>query len=137
AGVGDGGVAKTGGERLAGSRLPAPRLALEEEGLRQAEAQEHRRREPFVDKIVDVGEAPGERLDVGHEPADLAGGLARDLERTQLIAAALDGPAWPPRRGPAWTACRCGRRRASRAARRCPRWGSPGARRPSATPRAP
>jgi len=42
-----------------------------------------------ADQVVDVGEPPGQRLDVGHELADLASRLARDLAR----AAAGNPPA--------------------------------------------
>ena len=51
--------------------LADPRLAFEQQGLRQAQGQEQRRREALVDEVVDVGETPGERLDVGrgrHHP---------------------------------------------------------------------
>jgi len=67
------------GQRLGGLGLADTRLAFEQQGLRQAQAQKHRRRQALVDEVVDVGETAGERLDVGHEPADLAGGLTRDL----------------------------------------------------------
>ena len=38
-------------------------------------------REALVHEVVDVGETPGERLDVGCEPPQLACGLTRDLRR--------------------------------------------------------
>ena len=47
--------------------LADARLALEQQRLRQAQAQEHRRRQALVDEVVDRGEAPGQRLDVGDE----------------------------------------------------------------------
>ena len=58
--------------------LADARLALEQQRLRQAQAEEHRRREPLVDEVVDGAEPLRERLDVGHEAPDLAGRLARD-----------------------------------------------------------
>ena len=64
-------------EGLGGLGLADTRLALEQERLRQAQAQEHRGRQALVDEVVDVREASGERLDVGYERADLVGGVAR------------------------------------------------------------
>ena len=49
--------------------LADARLALEQQRLRQAEAEEHRRRQALVDEVVDRREPPGERLDVGDDPA--------------------------------------------------------------------
>ena len=69
-------------QRLGGLGLADTRLALEQQGLRQAHAQKHRCREALVDEVVDVSQTPGERLDVGHELADLAGRLARDFARS-------------------------------------------------------
>ena len=80
-------MSSTSGERLGGLGLADARLALEQQRLRQAQAQEQRRREALVDEVVDVGEPPGERLDVGHEPADLAGRLARDLPHADGVSA--------------------------------------------------
>ena len=50
-----------------------------------------------------------------------ASSLRPPRQRRRIIAAARAAPASPPRRAPGCTACRCGRRRASRAARRSPR----------------
>ena len=72
-------MSSTTRQRLRGLGLADAGLALEQQRLRQAQAEEQRRREALVDEVVDVGEPPRERLDVGHEPADLAGRLARDL----------------------------------------------------------
>ena len=60
-------------ERLRGLRLADAGLALEQQRLRQAHAEEDRRREPLVDEVVDRGEPPRERLDVGDERAHLVG----------------------------------------------------------------
>ena len=88
-------------QRLGGLGLADTRLALEQQGLRQPQAEEHRRRQTLVDEVVHVGEAPGERLDVGHELADLAGRLTRDLPRAHPVvtAGARDVLASPPRPG--------------------------------------
>ena len=53
-------------------------------------------------------------------PGRRAPAARRDMAAL-IIAAARGGPASPPTRAPGCTACRCGRRRASRAARRSPR----------------
>ena len=50
--------AEDGGERLRGLRLPDPRLALEQHGLRERERQEERGREPAVRQVV----GPAKRL---------------------------------------------------------------------------
>src|SRR5262249_30568768 len=66
------------GERLPCLGLPDPRLALQEQWLGQAHAEEERGGEALVDEVVDVGQAPRQRLDVGDERPDLVRGLARD-----------------------------------------------------------
>ena len=54
-------------KRLRRLGLADARLALEQQRLRQAQAEEHRRGQALVDEVVDGREALGERLDVGHE----------------------------------------------------------------------
>ena len=61
-----------GGQRPSRLRLADACLALEQERLGQPQAEEHRRRKALVDEVVHGAEAPGQGLDVGHEPADLA-----------------------------------------------------------------
>ena len=79
-----------GGQRPGRLGLADARLALEQQRLGQAQAEEHRRREALVDEVVHAGQALGQRLDVGHEPADLAGRLARDLRRAHAAARAAE-----------------------------------------------
>ena len=81
-------MSSTARERLGRLGLADAGLALEQQRLGQAQAEEHRRRQALVDEVVDGGEALGERLDVGHEPADLAGRLARDRRRTHAAVRA-------------------------------------------------
>ena len=65
-------------ERLARLGLADAGLALEQQRLGQAQAEEHRRRESLVDEVIDSGQALGQHLDVGYELPDLVGGLAGD-----------------------------------------------------------
>ena len=67
-----------GRERLGRLGLADPGLALEQQRLGQAQAEEHRRREALVDEVVDGGEPLGERLDVWYQFADLIRRLAGD-----------------------------------------------------------
>ena len=82
-------------QRLAGLGLADAGLALEQQRLRQPQAQEHRRREPLVDEVVDGRQPLGERLDVGHELADLVAGLAGDPRSCRVLA--LERAAGSPR----------------------------------------
>ena len=70
-----------GRQRLAGLGLPNTRLALEQQRLRQPEAQVHRRREPLVDEVIDAREPLGQGLYVRDEVADLARGLTGHFAR--------------------------------------------------------
>ena len=79
-------MSSTGASDFAASVLPTPASPSEQQRLGQAQAQEHRRREALVDEVVDVGEPPRKRLDVGHEPAKLVGRLARAGEGTVMRA---------------------------------------------------
>ena len=56
-------------------------LALEQQRLREAKAEVHRRGEALVDEVVDGAEALGECLDVGYEVADLARRVTRRFAR--------------------------------------------------------
>ena len=53
------------GQRHRRRGLADPRLPLEQQRLRQPQAEEDRGRQALVDEIVDCGEPLGERLDVG------------------------------------------------------------------------
>ena len=64
------------GERLGRLGLADAGLALEQQRLGQASAEEHRRRQALVDEVVDAGEPLCQRLDVGHEVCELARRLA-------------------------------------------------------------
>ena len=55
-----------GRERPGRLGLADARLALEQQRLRQAQAEEHRRRQALVDEVVDRRQPLGQRLDVGH-----------------------------------------------------------------------
>ena len=76
------------GERLGRLGLADARLALEQQRLRQAHAEEERRGEALVDEVVDVGEPAGERLDVRREHAHLVRRRAGDLARAHARLAA-------------------------------------------------
>ena len=54
------------GQRLGRLGLADPRLALEQEGLGQAQGEEERRRQARVGQVIDRIEPPPERRDVGH-----------------------------------------------------------------------
>ena len=91
-------------QRLGGLGLAYPRLPLQQQRLREAEREEQRRRQPFVDEVVDGGQAPRERLDIVAASSSFTGAEPRS-------------PASPPTRGRACTACRCDPRRAAAARR--------------------
>ena len=54
-------------ERLGGLGLADPGLPLQQQRLREAEAEEERGRQALVDEVVDVREPPRERLDVARQ----------------------------------------------------------------------
>ena len=68
-------------QRLRGLGLADARLALEQQGLGQAHAQEHGRRQALLDEVVHPREPLRQALDVRHERADLVLGPAGDLRR--------------------------------------------------------
>ena len=78
------------GQRLGGLGLAHPGLPLQQQRLREAEAEEQRGGQPLVDQVVDGGEPLRQRLDVGREV------LAAPWSLRRLGAA----PASRPRRGP-------------------------------------
>jgi hypothetical protein len=73
-------------QRLGRLGLADARLAFEQQRLRQAHAQEHRRRQALVDEVVDLGERARQRLDVRRALANLVCCLARCLRRRHAPA---------------------------------------------------
>ena len=68
-------------ERLARLGLADAGLALQQQRLRKAEAEEHRGRQALVHEVVHLREPLRQRLDVGREVAQLARCLSGDVAR--------------------------------------------------------
>ena len=85
-----------GGQRLARLGLADAGLALEQQRLGQPQAEEHRGGERLVDQVVDRAQAHAERLDVGHQVADLVGRLAGHARGRHAVACARSNARWQP-----------------------------------------
>ena len=70
-------MSSTAASDLRRLRLADAGLALEQQRLRQAQAEEHRRRQALVHEVVDAAEPLRQGLDVGDEIGELVHATAR------------------------------------------------------------